>query len=70
MIIQLMSSPLDPLPQPLILSRSITPLIQSILERILPMGFDYWGFPNWVQRKIKFDPGKVNEDISDNICLI
>ena len=70
MIIQFMSSPLDPLPQPLILSRSISPLIQSILERVLPMSLDHWGFPDGVQRKIKFDPSKVNEDISDYVCLI
>jgi hypothetical protein len=69
-IIQLMTSPLDPLSQPFILSRRITTLIQSILERILSMSLYYWRFPDRVQREIQFDTSKVNEDISDDISLI
>jgi hypothetical protein len=65
-----MSRPLDPLSQPLILSRCIPALIQSILKRILSMGFDDWGFPNWIQGKIESDSGKMDEDVSDDIGLI
>jgi hypothetical protein len=70
MIVQLMSRPLDPLSQPLILSRCIPALIQSILKRILSMGFDDRGIPDWIQGEIESDSGKMDEDVSDDIGLI